>query len=309
MIKPKALRKNATIGIVTPASPLRSGTERLNTAIRYLEQLGYRIKLGNHVYASNAYLAGTDAERMSDIEAMFADPTVDAIICSRGGYGTMRYLAQLNYRLIKQNPKIFVGFSDTTALQSAIYRKAGLVTFSGAMVGVDVIDFHPESEEFFWRVLTSKRRIGTLQQSLPLTTLHKGTARGHLVCGNLAMLTAIAGTPFQPNYKNAILLCEDIGEESYRIDRMLSQLELQGALRQSAGLLFGQFTEDKNRKTSTPKRPIPDVLTEYAQRSGRAAIGNVMYGHTRKKLTLPFGVPCSINAGKKNIMFPEAVVE
>lgn len=308
MIKPKALRKHATIGIITPASPLRD-TKRLNKGIQYLESLGYHVKLGKHVYANNAYLAGDDAERMSDIETMFTDPTVDAIICSRGGYGTMRYLTQLNYSVIKKNPKIFVGFSDTTALQSAIYRKTGLVTFSGAMVGVDMMDFHPESEEFFWRVLTSKRRIGTIKQSLPLTTLHKGTASGHLVCGNLAMLTAIAGTPYQPNYKNAILLCEDIGEESYRIDRMLAQLELQGALRQSAGLLFGQFTQDENRTTATPKRPITDVLTEYAQRAGHAAIGNVMYGHTSKKLTLPFGVHCTINASRCGITLHEAGVE
>ncbi len=306
-IKPQVLRKGATIGIVSPASAMRDST-KLDRGIRYLEQLGFRVKLAAHVGASDAYLAGSDADRCADLEQMFCDSNVDAIFCTRGGYGSMRFLSALNYRLIAKHPKIFVGFSDLTALNVALFNKCGLISFSGAMVGVDLPDFDAESEEQFWRMLQSKKSGSVVKQSLELECLSKGKASGRLVCGNLSVLAALSGTGFEPDYKDSILLCEDIGEESYKVDRLLCQLELSGALKAASGLAFGQFTQDAQRISSTATRPIRDVLNEFAQRSQRCALANVMYGHTAKKLTLPYGAVCSLDASRLRLRIDEAVL-
>ncbi|MGA1413655.1 MAG: S66 peptidase family protein [Candidatus Kapaibacteriota bacterium] len=140
ILKPHPLNPGAKIGIISPASPQRD-PDRLRRGIAYLESKGYQIQLGKHALNSYAgYLAGTDEQRVEDIHAMFADESIDAIMCARGGYGTTRILSSLNYELIRSNPKIFVGFSDTTALQSAILKNSGLITFSGAMPSVDFAD-------------------------------------------------------------------------------------------------------------------------------------------------------------------------
>lgn len=311
LIKPSALPKGALIGVISPSSPLRDEA-KLQKGIRYLESLGYRVELGKSAYKAHHYLAGSDDERLQDLHDMFADRRIHAIFCSRGGYGTQRYLSRIDYPTIKRNPKIFVGFSDTTALQYALMRKCGLLSFSGAMVSVDMHEFDSESEQFFWKILSSTKKIGKIQQSLPISVVHsigrKKKIQGALVCGNLSLLAALCGTPYAPVYKDCILLSEDIGEEAYRVDRLLAQLELSGALQQSAALAFGQFTQDSNRVSSTPSRHIREVVEEYALRNHKPALANLMYGHTRKKLTLPMGVQCTVDIGRGSFSLDEAGV-
>ncbi len=135
IIKPPRLKRNATIGVISPASPVKD--ERLQRGIGYFESLGYRIELGEHVMRSSTYLAGADEERLADLHAMFRRPDIDAIMCARGGYGTPRFLDKIDYHLIRKNPKIFIGYSDLTALQLALFHKTGLVTFSGPMLAVE----------------------------------------------------------------------------------------------------------------------------------------------------------------------------
>lgn len=294
LIKPKALPKNGTIGIISPSSPMRDES-KLAAGIRYLESLGYRVELGAYVGSRAAYLAGSDEARAADVEVMFADPKIDAIFCTRGGYGVMRFLSSLDYKRIARHAKILVGFSDVTALNAALHRRARMLTFSGAMVGMDMPDFDAESEEQFWRMITSTKKIGIVKQSLPAESVQSGTAKGPLVCGNLSILAALQGSRFAPETSGALLLTEDIGEESYRIDRLLCQMELSGALSKSAALLYGQFTMDAHRTSTTPARPVTDVLKEYAERAAKPALANIMYGHTAKKLTLPFGLTMEVN--------------
>lgn len=314
LVKPPALQPNSTIGIISPSSPLREngGAERLEQGIRYLESLGYRVEVGKSVYSSTHYLAGDDSARLDDFVAMMTNPDISAVFCSRGGYGSMRFLTQIPYQLVRSNPKIFVTFSDGTALNSALYSQAGMVTFSGAMVGVDMHNFDSESEEFFWRILTSTIPIGEIRTSInpiPIHTLPNANAiSGRLICGNLTLFASLCGSSYFPDMNDTVFLTEDIGEEPYRVDRMLSQLELTGALRQTKGLLFGSFTEDKNRTSSTPTRPISDVLREYAIRNEKSAVGSIMYGHTSKKLTLPFGVQCSVDYSKGTMTLAESAV-
>jgi muramoyltetrapeptide carboxypeptidase len=293
IIKPKPLPKNAVIGLVSPASPQRD-PQRLERGIIYLERCGYRVELGRSAKKSwGGYLAGTDEERCSDIEEMFANPKIDALFCTRGGYGTSRFLSQLDYKLIRKNPKILVGFSDTTALQSAIFRKSGLITFSGAMPSVDMADtFDPFSEEWFWGIISHPEFYQNNAASGE--RLYSGATHGRLYCGNLTVMASLFGTPYSPKWNGGILLVEDIGEEPYRIDRMLSQCENIGLWNKLSGLCFGQFTAENIRQSTVPQRPMEEVLAEYARRAELPSIGNLLYGHQSKKITLPFGITAEI---------------
>jgi len=292
---PPVLQFGDTIGVISPASPQRD-EQRLHAGIQYLLQQGFSVTLGKYALARyGGYLAGTDEERAADIMAMFCDPAIDAIFCARGGYGTPRLLSLLEYDIIAENPKIFVGFSDTTALQCALFTYAGLVTFSGAMPSVDMVEFEPWSEKVFWQALMSPETLGDLQQPTPIQPLVAGQARGRLMGGNLSMLAGLCGTPFAPDWKDCILVCEDVGEEPYRVDRMLAQLKNAGVFDMIAGIAFGQFTDSSQRPTSVPQRTIEEICAEYAHETQKPAIMNLQYGHTSQKWTLPLGVIAEID--------------
>lgn len=299
MIYPTHLPRKAVIGVISPASPQRD-PRRLDRGVAYLEKLGHHVVLGANARKSyGGYLAGTDEERLADIHAMFADKQVDAIFCARGGYGTARLIASLNYGLIRRNPKIFVGFSDTTALQLAIYKRTGLVTFLGAMPSVDMADtFDPESEEQFWRILTSTRAVGTIKQSTPMYGVKGGTAEGILLGGNLSVFTRLIGTPYMPSLAGSILALEDVGEETYRIDRMLMHCELAGIMHKVAGIAYGQFTQSPQRISNTPHRDVADVITERSVSVNGPVLSGLMFGHEAKKLTLPLGAMVRMTVGK-----------
>ncbi|MBI3259895.1 MAG: LD-carboxypeptidase [Ignavibacteriae bacterium] len=303
--KPKALKKNATIGVISPASPQRDSS-RLDRGVSYLERCGYHVELGRSARNSwGGYLAGTDEERRSDIEEMFANPNIDAIFCARGGYGTSRLLHQLDYDVIRKNPKIVVGFSDTTALQSAIFRKTGLVTFSGAMPSVDMADtFNPFAEEWFWGILSEPKFYQ--KNIINGERFYNGGAKGKLYCCNLSVMTTLFGTPYTPDWNDGILLVEDIGEDPYRIDRMLSHCENIGLWKELAGLCFGQFTASVVRQSSVPERPMNEVLKEYSERAKLPCLGNILYGHQSEKVTLPFGAQVQIAQGSAALKLIES---
>lgn len=306
---PNALKPGAVIGIIAPASPQRDPS-RLERGIRYLESLGYRIELGSNLSkVHGGYLAGTDQERLEDIHAMIGNRQVDAVFCARGGYGTPRLLDMLDYGLIRRYPKIIVGFSDITALQFALWKRLRYVTFSGMLPSVDFADdIDAESEEWFWRVLTSKRPLGTLKQPERIQVLRSGNATGTLLPGNLSMVTALVGTPYMPSWKGALSILEDVGEETYRIDRMLAQLRHAGLLRDAAGIGFGTFTQKSMRVSTTPQRPVADVLKEYALHGSGPVISGVMYGHEPRKLTLPVGIRARISGRLHGIQLIDAAV-
>lgn len=306
IIKPKSLHDGAKIGIISPASPQRDSA-RLERGIAYLESKGYTIQLGKNALKSTAgYLAGTDEERIADIESMFSDDSIDAIFCARGGYGTTRILSQLNYDIIASNPKIFVGFSDTTALQSAMFSKTGLITFSGAMPSVDFADEVDQfTEQSFFSVLTENISGKSITIDSP-KTYRDGQAEGRLICGNLCLLATLCGSPFFPHMNDSILLIEDIGEEQYRIDRYLSQLELSGHLHNTNGILIGDFTPPSNPVATVPQRTYEEIFLDYAKRCGKPTLGDIAYGHIKSKLTLPFGIRIGMDAKTGLITFLES---
>lgn len=297
--RPAALPRNATIGIISPSSPQRD-TARLERGIRYLERLGYSVKLGNHVLATHGgYLAGTDEQRAEDLHTMFRDPQVDAVFCARGGYGCARLLPLLDFSVFRRHPKIFVGFSDVTVLQMALLKRAGLVTFSGAMPSVDMADgFDPRSEEQFWRVLTSRRPLGTLSQPTPLEVIRRGDARGRLMGGNLSVLVSLLGTGYLPPLGNTILALEDVGEATYRIDRMLVQLVYATRAMPAAGTVYGSWSQADPSTHSTPHRDVREVLSERIDLASGPILSGLMYGHQAEKFTLPFGVEARLRSAR-----------
>jgi muramoyltetrapeptide carboxypeptidase len=312
LIPPPRLRKGDVIGVIAPSSPQRDD-ERLKSGIRYFESLGYRVKPGENLWKRYGYLAGSDEERGADLNAMLRDPEVHMIIAGRGGYGMTRILDRIDYRAARRDPKIIVGFSDVTALNCAMLVRAGLVTFSGAMPGVDFWDtgnIDPLAEESFWRAITSPKPLGTIRQPAehPIARLHSGATEGWLLPGNLTLLATLTGTPYLPKPAGAILLVEEIGEEAYRVDRMLSQLYNAGVMQKIVGLAFGAFTGTKPTRVSVDPLPMEEVFAEYVRRANVPTVGGLLYGHITTKLTLPVGVRTRINGSRGTMALLEAGV-
>jgi muramoyltetrapeptide carboxypeptidase len=244
ILKPRRLRRGDLIGLVAPASPPLDES-RLHSGVRYLESLGYRVRLGRHLHRHHGYLAGTDAQRAEDFNGFLRDREVRAIFAVRGGYGTPRLLPLIDYAAAQKDPKIVVGYSDITALQMALWRRAGLITFAGPMLAADLAGRRDAfAEETFWRMLTSKGRGARLPQPsrTRLRCRRPGKARGRLLGTNLSLLVSSLGTPFSPTYRGAILLLEDVGEQFHRLDRMLTQLRNAGVLQNLDVLFVGKFT-------------------------------------------------------------------
>jgi muramoyltetrapeptide carboxypeptidase len=309
ILKPPALKKGDVIGIVSPASSPDDFT-RIEQGVKYLESLGYRVKLGKHIFKRYGYLSSTDDERADDLNEMFADEKVKAIICVRGGYGTPRLLDKVDYNLIKEKPKIFVGYSDITALQLAIFKKTGLVTFSGPMLAVDIYsNFDSFAEDFFWRILTSREKKIEIKNpnGVELNTLKSGKATGTLLGGNLSLIASIMGTKYQPSFNGSVLVIEDIGEEPYRIDRYLSQLKNSGVLYKINACILGQFTD------CAPKEPeksltLEQIFNDYLGNLKIPVISNLSYGHIPQKLTLPLGARVRVDAKRQKITIIESVL-
>jgi len=308
--KPQKLRKGDAIGIISPASS-PDDLGRINKGVTYFEKLGYQVEVGKNVGKYNGYLAGTDEERVDDLHTMFANKKINAVICVRGGYGSPRLLNKIDYWLIKKNPKIFVGYSDITALQLAFLRKANLVTFGGPMLAVD---FHSEvdlyTEENFWRTITSSKKIGkvSLPENESLQSLVKGKAEGEILGGNLSLVLSLLGTPYLPKMKNKILFLEDVDEAPYKVDRYLNQLLITGILDKIAGLLLGEFTDCEEKDLEKKTLTLDEVLQNYLGDLKIPVIKNFPHGHRKANHTIPFGINTKLNAEKGYVEFLESGV-
>jgi muramoyltetrapeptide carboxypeptidase len=310
IVKPKRLRPGETIGIISPASS-PDDLIRINNGVQYLEKLGYRVEVGKNVGLQTGYLAGSDQERLNDLHDMFRNKNVKAIFTVRGGYGSGRLLDKIDYKLIKNNPKIFVGYSDINALQMAFLVKTGLVTFAGPMVAVD---FHEEvsnfTEEVFWRTITSEKKIGKLKnpKNEKFYLLNKGKAQGRILGGNLSMLSSLMGTEYLPKLNGAILLLEDVNEAPYRIDRMLNQFRLAKVFKQISGIILGHFVDcceaDPNKRTFS----LNEVIIDYFQNLKLPVLYNVKHGHIKDNITIPYGTKCVLNASRGYIEIMENAV-
>jgi muramoyltetrapeptide carboxypeptidase len=310
-IRPPKLNKGDLIGLLSPASAVADAT-KIEKAVQYFESQGYSVALGTNVGKVHGYLAGTDEERVADLHAMFRDKRVKAIIALRGGYGTPRFLSLLNYKLIARNPKILCGYSDLTSLQLALWKKSRLITFHGPMAAVDFAnEIDSFTEEMFWRVVTSTKKLGKVvfPREPSVHSLLKGTSRGRLLGGNLSLVVSVLGTKYAPDFKNSLLFLEEIGEEPYRIDRMMVHLRNASVFSEASGILFGQFTDCKPIDPSKPSLTTEYVLREVATHMHIPILSNLPFGHVPQKLTLPLGLLARLNANRRTVEFLEAAVQ
>lgn len=310
ILKPPRLQRGDVIGLVCPAST-PSSAEKIEKAVQYLERLGYRTKVGKHVMNQIGYLAGTDEERVADLNEMFRDKTVRAVIAVRGGYGTPRILARVDYRALRRDPKIIVGYSDLTALQLAVFRTIGLVTFSGPMAGVEMWNgIDPYTEEHFWKIVTSSAPVGVLANppDEPSTVTGKGNAKGRLLGGNMSLVSSLLGTRYSPDYRGAILVLEDVDEAPHRVDRMFVQFRLAGILDKVVALVLGRFTDCTPSDPQKPSLTIDQVLREVTESVDVPVLSNFQYGHIPRKLTLPLGLKAVLDNATRTLEVKEPAV-
>ena len=310
--KPKALKAGDRIGLVLPAS-LAFEPADLDLAREQVEAMGFAVTFGQHARNKHGYFAGTDAERAADLNAMFADDRIDGIFCYSGGWGSPRLLPQLKYDVIAANPKVLLGYSDITALLNGIYDRTGLITFHGPVAAAHI---RPWTHERLKQMLMSTAPVGELgnppkpddelvNRSYRIQTLRGGRATGHLVGGNLSLVAALMGTPWQIDTRGAILLLEDIDEAPYRVDRMLTQLRLGGAFDGVAGIVFGYCTECE---ASGPSFSLSEVLRDRLQGLAVPVMSGFAFGHLNEMHTLPIGLKAVMDADKGTLAFAESAV-
>lgn len=304
------LKPHDLVGIVAPAGPLLDHGV-LDKGLQTLHTLGFRTTVGRHALAASGYLAGADAQRAAELMEMFSRPEVRAIVCLRGGYGTMRLLDDIDYDLIRKNPKILVGFSDITGLHLAIRKRCGLVTFHGPMVSTDFgKQLSTFTREQFLRVLTAgagPRPIINPPDGPRPVTVTPGQARGELVGGNLTLVTALLGTPFEIETRGRILFLEEVGENPYRLDRMLSQLRLAGKLTAAVGVIFGEC-EDCGSGPGGQGSSVAHVLKDRLGDLGLPCFYGLAIGHGTHRATLPLGVTATMDADRHTLHLNEPAV-
>ncbi|KRP57830.1 S66 peptidase family protein [Pseudomonas trivialis] len=297
-----ALRPEGTIALIAPAGPAALDVEK---AEQWMRNRGYELRIYPGVYERDGYLAGSDKTRLADLHAAFADPDIDAIFCLRGGYGTPRLLDSLDFGLLRANPKPFVGYSDITALHLAINRYAGFVTFHGPMLNADLLgDKQPPTESSLFNLLRGQLGVGSELAhpvAFPLTTLEPGIARGRLQGGNLSMIAAVMGTPFEIDAQGIILFIEDINEPIYRIDRLLTHLRLAGKLAQVAGVLVGDVA-------GVDSMALARLLKQTFEPLGIPVLAGWRSGHCDPNLTLPLGAVVRLDAGEQRVVLEQDVV-
>jgi len=308
ILKPKPLRRGDVIGIAAPASPPASEDD-LAKGIRYLEQLGYRIELGPHIYHRRGYLAGTDDERTSDLHQLFANRKVNAIFTVRGGYGAMRVLPNLDFNLIRRNPKILLGYSDITVLHLALFARCGLVTFSGPMVSVEMAEgLTGAAEERLWDTLRSTRPPEEIKiKQRELTAYAKGSATGRVLGGNLTMISALVGSRYLPGDESHLLLMEEIDEKPYRIDRILLQMKRTKFLRTARGIILGKFIGCEPA-AGKPSLSLEQIFQDIFYPYDIPVMGHLQYGHVKNPLTIPIGVKARMSTKDGTLTFLEGAV-
>ena len=301
------LVRNDTIGIVAPAS--FALPEKVAAATSILKDLGYRIKLGSSCESYWYSFSGKDQVRAEDINNFFADPEINALICLRGGYGSLRILDKLDYDLVKQNPKIFMGYSDITLLHQLFNQRSDLITFHGPMLTTKIVDdFSPPTRESFEAAVCEGITPYTLHNppGESIKSLYGGLAEGRIAGGNLLTIISTLGTPYEPDLAEKILFIEDTGEATYRIDRALSQLLLSGKLHQITGIIIGDF------KDCLPAAPedmeLMDVFNDRLRNLGVPIIYNFKSGHCNPMMTLPLGALARIDGNDPRIEILEPVV-
>jgi muramoyltetrapeptide carboxypeptidase len=312
MTKPKRLQAGDTVALISPSSGIEP--ERIDAAIANMADLGLKVKLGRSARKLNGFLAGTDAERLADLHEAFADKEVNGIWCIRGGYGATRYLPLIDFRLIKKNPKVFIGYSDITALLVSIHQRTGLVTFHGPAAASTFSGYTRTNvvnvlmtPQVPHKIEVSPDNTANETSVYKTKTVTKGTARGKLIGGNLSLIAAMSGTPYAlEKTKGSILFIEDVGEAPYRIDRMLTQLRQAVDLRKCAGIACGIFSGCERKDDLS--QSLIDVIKDRLGDIGIPVVYGLSFGHIRDQFTMPLGVKAKLDADNATLTLLESGV-
>lgn len=316
LLKPERLQPGDVVGIIAPCSP-PPNPKAVDRAVNQVERMGFKAKLGRHARARHGFLAGSDRDRAADMMAMFRDRKVKGLICLRGGYGAARIVGRLDYAVLRKNPKVFAGYSDLTTLHCAINEKAGLVTFHSPMLneGLGSADYPAFSNDAFLRAICQPAAAGSIAEGYPnrgdITILRRGVAEGRLVGGNLSILVTTLGTPWQPVFKNRLLFLEDINEEPYRLDRLLTHLLNAGVLQQVAGVAVGvnrDCEDPRAAKKIEYRQSSADVVRERLTPLGVPVVTELPFGHQPYNATLPSGARARLDAVRGDLIVTEAAV-
>ncbi len=315
-IKPQRLTKGDTIGLIAPGSGI--GRLSFEKAIANLKKLGFKPHYTKNLRVNKSFLGGTDQQRVDDIHYMFSNTDVKGILCIRGGYGSNRLLPLIDYELIRNNPKVFMGYSDITALLYGIYSQTGLVCFHGP---VGISSFTGYSTDIFIKELAKakskiiikrpKEWAEKLDTTYKVVKINPGIAKGKLVGGNLSVLVALIGTPYDIDFTDKIVFLEDIGEKPYRIDRMLTQLVQSGKLGKAAGVALGIFKEcdyapeDEGYDTSLS---LQEVLKDRLSNLQIPIVYGLPFGHIKDNATIPFGIQAKLNVDENSLTIMEPAV-
>jgi muramoyltetrapeptide carboxypeptidase len=301
--RPPVLREGDLVVLVSPSGPTRP--DRVQRGIELLTGWGLRVAVGQHAYGRTGFLAGSDAERLADLNAALADPAVRGVVCTRGGYGAQRLVDGIDMAAVRADPKVVVGFSDITAVQLALWRGARLATVHGP--GAAWLDERtgPGSVESLRTALMTRDPVIVKREPAEETAgvTVPGIASGVLLGGNLCLLAASIGTPDMPDLSGAILLLEDVDEPPYKVDRMLTQLRRVGALHGLAAVAVGQFTRCADDWPVT----VADVLLDRLGDLGVPVLGGLPVGHGPGQLTVPVGVPAVVDVGAGTLTVEPAV--
>lgn len=299
-VTPKPIAPGGTLAAVSPAGPI--GRDELDSGIAAMEKFGFTIDVSPHALDSGEYLAGSDADRAADLIEAFANDRFDGILCTRGGYGTMRILPHLDWERIAQHPKPFIGFSDVSALQQALWKKNGLVTFSGPQLARGFGGGLDAFSSTRWLEMLQGKAWGTplpMPEGDSLTPVVSGVESGPLFGGNLAVLAALCGTDWAPRFLGGIVILEEIDEPPYRIDRMLTQLLMSGAFEGVKAILLGRFDQhvqgEKLDRTTTAVSVLREALPAIPLATGAP------YGHVGPTWTLPIGAWATLNVDGGNL--------
>jgi len=312
IIKPKKLSPGDTVGLVLPATAAFEADE-IQFAKEQMEAIGFKVVIGKHAFDKWGYFAGHDRDRAGDINQMFADDSVNGVVCYTGGWGSPRVLPYLDYDLIRRKPKVLIGYSDITALLNAVHKKTGLITFHGP-VGASTYD--PFTLDNFRKVVMTAEPTGLLptpskkpnelvDRTNRVLKIAPGKATGPLIGGNLTMIATLMGTPYQPDTTGAIVFLEDVHEEPYRIDRMLTTLALGGMFDKAAGIVFGRCSDCG---VKGPSLSLEEILRDRFGGLGVPVISGLSFGHIEQKLVLPIGARATLDADGGTVSVEEGAV-
>jgi muramoyltetrapeptide carboxypeptidase len=311
-IMPASLKKGDKVALIAPGSPIKP--EKFQIAITNIESLGLVPRYTDTVFKKYGYLAGTDQERIDDFHKMVADPSVKAIWCLRGGYGCTRLLHQLDFALIKNNPKIIIGYSDITALLLAIYQKTRIIGFHGPVAISDEFSAYSKQniENILFKRDVNNYKIWYQPQTDPkykdLTyIINQGKASGQLIGGNLSLLVNLPGTEFAPRYKDKLVFIEEVGEKPYRIDRMLTYLLAATDLKDAAGIILGVFVDCESKDDDS--LTLQQVLTDRLSILRIPCFYGFTFGHVRDICTFPLGIRAQMDTSDLSVTLLEQAVK